>query len=143
MNVNVRLRTPTADPGPPVTERKQNGTVPDEIVPALLLAFAPMHKRAFGVAMGTAVALLLALMTVMALVLPSARAFPLGLLGEYFAGYSVSWPGVIIGALWGFVVGFVAGWFTAFCRNLSLAISTFLIKARAELTQTRDFLDHV
>jgi hypothetical protein len=40
-------------------------------------------------------------------------------------------------------VGFVAGWFFAFCRNLVLAFSVFLIRARAELNQTRDFLDHI
>ena len=120
-----------------------DGTPEEPLTPALLLAFAPMHKRAFGVATGTAAALLLALLTAAALLLPSARDFPLELLNEYFAGYSVSWSGVFIGAGWGFVVGFVAGWFTAFCRNLALAISAFLIRVRAELSQTRDFLDHI
>lgn len=129
---------------PPARREPPSGAIPAEpLAPALLLAFAPMHKRAFGIATGTAAALLIALATVAALLLPAAREFPLELLNEYFTGYSVSWGGVLIGAGWGFVVGFVAGWFTAFCRNLALAVSAFLIKVRAELSQTRDFLDHI
>jgi hypothetical protein len=114
-----------------------------QLPPALLLAFAPMHKFAFGVATGTAAALILASLTMGVLLLPNARSFPLALLRQYFVGYSVSWPGVLVGAAWGFAVGFVAGWFAAFCRNLALAISAFLIRAKAELSQTRDFLDHI
>lgn len=143
MQVQVRVRTPEGEPETPAVGQRQDRAPPGDVTPSLLLAFAPMHKRAFGVATGVAAALLVGVLTVLVLVLPSARAFPLGLLGEYFTGYTVSWSGVFVGAVWGFVVGFVAGWFAAFCRNLALAISTFLIKARAELTQTRDFLDHI
>jgi hypothetical protein len=75
--------------------------------------------------------------------MPSGDDFPLGLLVQFFAGYSVSWPGVFIGAAWGFVVCFVAGWFTAFCRNFALAVSAFLIRTRAEIDSTREFLDHI
>jgi hypothetical protein len=44
---------------------------------------------------------------------------------------------------WGFLVAFVAGWFLAFCRNLALAIIAFAIRTRAELSATRNFLDHI
>jgi len=110
---------------------------------ALELAFAPLHKRAFGVALGSAAALAMVIATVAVLVTDSAQNFPLGLLGQYFAGYTVTWPGVLVGAAWGFVVAFVAGWFFAFCRNATLALTAFAIRTRAELTQTRDFLDHI
>ncbi len=110
---------------------------------ALELAFAPLNKRAFGVALGSSGAVLMVLLTVAVLVTDRAQEFPLGLLGQYFAGYTVTWPGVLVGAGWGFVVAFVAGWFFAFCRNGALAITAFAIRTRAELTQTRDFLDHI
>ena len=110
---------------------------------ALELAFAPLHKRAFGVALGSAAALAMVIATVAVLVTDSAQNFPLGLLGQYFTGYTVTWPGVLVGAAWGFVVAFVAGWFFAFCRNATLALTAFAIRTRAELTQTRDFLDHI
>jgi hypothetical protein len=115
----------------------------EALLPALQLAFAPLHKRAFGIAAGAAGATLMALLTVLVLVSPWAKGFPLYLLREYFAGYTVSWLGVLVGALWGFVVAFVAGWFAAFCRNLALAISAFFIRTRAELDSTREFLDHI
>lgn len=114
-----------------------------QLLPALQLAFAPLHKRAFGVASGAAGATFMALLTAAAVISPRAKEFPLYLLREYFVGYTVSWSGVIVGALWGFVVAFVAGWFAAFCRNLALAITAFFIRARAELSATGDFLDHI
>ncbi|MGH7695146.1 MAG: hypothetical protein ACRENH_09195 [Gemmatimonadaceae bacterium] len=110
---------------------------------ALELAFAPLNKRAFGTALGSAGAVLMVLVTVAVLATDRAQEFPLGLLGQYLYGYTVSWPGVLIGAGWGFVVAFVAGWFFAFCRNAALAITAFAIRTRAELTETRDFLDHI
>ena len=97
----------------------------------------------FGAAMGVAGAIFMGLLTFVCLVSPRARDFPLQLLGEYFAGYTVTWGGVIVGMLWGFVVAFVAGWFVAFCRNLALAIIAFAIRTRAELEQTKNFLDHI
>lgn len=112
-------------------------------MPVVLYAFAPLHKRAFGVAAGVAGALVMAVLTIAGMLLPGAREFPLDLLAEYFQGYSVTWPGVLIGAAWGFGVAFVAGWFAAFCRNLALAISAFMIRTRAELDSTREFLDHI
>jgi hypothetical protein len=49
----------------------------------------------------------------------------------------------LIGAAWAGFVGFVAGWFFAFCRNLILTIVLFVVRSKAELAQTRDFLDHI
>ena len=118
---------------------------PDEqpVISAMLFAFAPLHKFAFGIATGVAGAVLMTLLTVAGMLLPGAREFPLELLGQYFQGYSVTWPGVFIGAVWGFVVSFVAGWFAAFCRNFALAVSAFMIRTRAEIDSTREFLDHI
>jgi hypothetical protein len=65
------------------------------------------------------------------------------LLSQYFAGYSVSFRGALIGLAWGMAVGFCAGWFVAFVRNFVLAVSLFLLRERAELDETRDFLDHI
>lgn len=113
------------------------------VISAMLYAFAPLHKRAFGAAVGVAGALLMAMVTVAGIVLPDVGQVPLYLLGQYFEGYSVTWPGVVIGAAWGFAVAFIAGWFAAFCRNLALAISAFMIRTKAELASTREFLDHI
>ena len=123
----------------PVAQEPQDAV----ILPTLMYAFAPLHKSAFGIATGTAAAALMLALTVARLTLPGARQFPIFLLREYFAGYGPSLLGVVAGTAWAFGVGFVGGWFGAFCRNLALAISSFVIRTRAELTETRDFLDHI
>ena len=113
------------------------------VISAMLFAFAPLHKRAFGIATGVAGATLMAALTIATILIPRAREVPMWLLEQYFEGYSVTWPGVLVGAAWGFGVAFVAGWFAAFCRNLALAISAFVIRTKAEIASTREFLDHI
>ncbi len=104
--------------------------------------FAPLDKRALGVAIGVAFAACVAGLTAINIV--QGLPWPgLILLREYFAGYSVSWGGAAIGAAWGFAVGFVAGWMLAFVRNVTLAVSLFLLHAKAELGESTDFLDHI
>jgi hypothetical protein len=115
----------------------------DELPPAASLLFAPIDKRAFGVAIGVVTGLMVFAVTVFDLLFHSPPSYGLQLLHQYFAGYWVTWPGAFIGLAWGFFVGFCAGWFLAFTRNLVLAISLFVLQTRAELDETRDFLDHI
>jgi hypothetical protein len=115
----------------------------EAIAPAVTMAFARLHKAAFGIATGVAGALVMGWLTLSVLVLSGAQDFPLNLMNEYFAGFDVSWRGLAVGMAWGGLVGFVAGWFAAFTRNFALATMAFFIRTRAELGQTRDFLDHI
>jgi hypothetical protein len=110
---------------------------------ALSLAFAPLHKRAFGVAVAATVAAAVFVVTAVAVVRGTAFTLPLGLLAQYFPGYAVSWGGAVIGAVWAGMIGYVAGWLLALARNTILAIMLFTIRTRAELATTRDFLDHI
>ena len=107
------------------------------------LAFEPLHKRAFGMAIGLATGLLGFLATAVVVVTQPEAGPGLRLLAEYFYGYTVSWPGAFVALAWGFVAGFAAGWFTAFCRNFIIAASIWLGRTRSELDATRDFLDHI
>jgi hypothetical protein len=115
----------------------------DALPPALARVFAPLHKRAFGMAFGLACALVMFGVTAGYLLRQPSPGFELGLLGQFFYGYTVSWSGAFVGAAWAFVVGFVAGWFFAFCRNLFIATWIFVTRERAALEQGRDFLDHI
>jgi hypothetical protein len=116
----------------------------EALPPALVQAFAPLHKRAFGTAVGLACAVAVFCVTGIYLLRQPERGFAdLALFGEYFYGYTVSWRGALVGAAWGFVAGFVAGWFFAFCRNLFLATWIFVTRERAALAATKDFLDHI
>jgi hypothetical protein len=107
------------------------------------LAFAPLHKRHFGTAIGVAAALVVSALTTLDLIVHPGDAGPIGLLQQYFTGYRVSPMGVVIGGLWAFFTGFVAGWFVAFCRNFALAAAVFWVRTKANLTASRDFLDHI
>lgn len=126
----------------PIRTRANSPSIDPTIPPSSALLFAPVDKRAFGAAIGSVAALLTAAVTIDTLLAPQTFG-ALALLSNYFAGYSISWPGVFIGALWAFGVGFVAGWLLAFTRNLSLAVSLFLLRSKADLSETSDFLDHI
>ncbi|MFN2602140.1 MAG: hypothetical protein ABR582_05210 [Gemmatimonadaceae bacterium] len=114
----------------------------DTLPRSATLLFAPLDKRAFGVAIGVALGVLIFAVTAVDLLIHSPW-LGLGLLGEYLVGYTVSWPGAFVGLLWGFALGFCAGWFVAFVRNVVMAVSLFILQTRAELDDTRDFLDHI
>jgi hypothetical protein len=120
---------------------------PEQVDPALprtaMMLFAPIDKRAFGAAIGTVSALAILVVTAGELLLRPEPSINLALLAQYFPGYAVSLPGAIVGALWAFAAGFCAGWFTAFVRNLVLAVSLFFLRSKAELADSRDFLDHI
>lgn len=105
--------------------------------------FLPLHKRAFGTATGLVAAIIVFALTVITIARPGENVFGLGLLGQYFTGYSLSWQGAFIGAAWAGFTGFVMGWFLAFCRNAFVAIMIVYVRTRAEFEQTRDFLDHI
>lgn len=129
-----------------MTSTRPNPDAP--VLEAIAFAFAPLHKRRFGMAVGVATGTLILLVTVIDLLVkgggvPRDPTFSLDLLGAYFAGYSVTWTGAVLGFGWGFVVGAVAGWFLAFIRNIVIATQVFLLRTRAELARTRDFLDHI
>ena len=113
---------------------------PDEFVAR---AFLPLHKTAFGVSTGVVAALAVFFATAMYLLRNPHPGFHLSLLSQFFAGYSVSWPGAFIGAVWGGFSGFIIGWFLAFSRNLLIGVTLFVVRRRAEWDQTKDFLDHL
>ena len=87
---------------PPEVER--------ELPRAAMLLFAPLDKRAFGAAIGVVAALAVGGLTALHLVVSPQPGIDLWLLSQYFAGYTVTWMGVVVGAAWGFATGFCAGW---------------------------------
>lgn len=111
----------------------------DEVVRSV----SRVHKRALGLAVGlTAAAAMFVFTAGHVLVRPEDR-LPLELLDHYFSGYDISWRGAAVGGWWAFVTGFVAGWFAGFLHNLVLALWLLSVRVRADLSSTRDFLDHL
>ncbi len=107
------------------------------------LAFAPLHKRHFGTAIGAAAAVVVSGWTLLDLLVNPGDPGPVELLAQYFTGYTVSPRGALVGGLWAFFVGWVAGWFVAFCRNFAMAAAVFWVRTKANLQASRDFLDHI
>jgi hypothetical protein len=109
-------------------------------------AFEPLfpraHKRALGVAVGSTAALVVFAVTVFHVVL-RVQGLPIELLSQYFYGYEVSWRGAWVGLCWGFATGFVAGWLLGFVHNFTVGMWLLVVRARRDLHQTRNFLDHI
>jgi hypothetical protein len=109
----------------------------------LTAPLAPVHKVAMGIAVGTICGAAIFALTVFHVVLQPAAALDIGLLAYYFNGYDVSWKGAVIGLFWGFLIGFVAGWFVAFVRNVVIAVRMLMLRGSADLAQANEFLDHI
>lgn len=122
---------------------KQASSVPPPIEIALARAFAPMHKRVMGIAVGITAGVTVWLLTAFHVVARPPDALSIEALSQVFYGYAVTWRGAFVGAWWAFVAGFVAGWFAAFLHNLTLALWLTLVRVKANLHETRDFLDQI
>lgn len=129
--------------------RRDGGGPPDPLAgvgdPTLrrtmAVALAPLHARAFGVAVGVAAALALVALTAVDALRDVDDRFPLGLLGVYLRGYEPTPVGTAIGALWAFAVGGAAGWIAAHVRNLVIALALVVTRARLRWLETHDVLD--
>ena len=100
----------------------------------LMAAFARMDAVALAVAIGAVCAIGLFLMTVTLLfkgAAPGAHVGPhLGLLGIYMPGYSVSWGGGVIGAVYAWVAGAAIGFVWAVLWNLTHYLYIILVVVR-------------
>ena len=106
-------------------------------------AFAPLHRSAMGLACGIVFGTLIFLVTVASTVRDWHSARHVGLLSQYFIGYSVSIRGALVGLIWGFATGYVFGWGFALLRNASVWIYLMSLRSRNDMEQYSDFLDHL
>jgi len=106
--------------------------------------FPRAHKSALGLAFGLLAGLAVFAITALHVVTHTrASGLPLYLLANFFAGYSVTWPGAFVGLAWGFAVGFIGGWLLGFVHNFTVGLWLFVVRTRQDLRQTRNFLDHI
>jgi hypothetical protein len=109
-------------------------------------AFEPLfpraHKRALGVAVGLTVGLAVFAVTALHVAL-HIEGLPIALLGQYFYGYEVTWRGACVGLFWGLATGFIAGWLLGFVHNFTVGMWLLVVRARRDLAQTGNFLDHI
>jgi hypothetical protein len=116
----------------------------EQLPSSILLAFAPIHRLAMGMAGGVVCGALLFLLT---MVLVVKGGYPVGptmsLLGHFLIGYEVTFAGAFIGLAWGLGVGFVLGYGFAVVRNIAVWLWLTVIRSEAEMEQYGDFLDHI
>lgn len=104
----------------------------------LVQAFARIRPIPLGVSCGIPAGLVLCVATVVLLIKaafdpPGTPVGPeLALLGHFFPGYAVTWPGALLGAVYGFLSGFVIGVLMASLVNLN-----HLVYMRALLRKQR------
>jgi hypothetical protein len=111
---------------------------------AIIKAFARMDKLAFAVSVGTVCGLAVFLATLVLILKGGHVVGPtLGLLGQYFAGYSVTLRGAVIGFGYSFLWGFLFGWLFAYLRNLLTGIYVFRIGKERELSTFKNFIDYI
>jgi hypothetical protein len=89
---------------------------------AIREAFEWVSARAWGLALAVLAGFGLFLATAILVVRGGPDPGPhLGLLGEYFPGYTVSWLGAFIGFAYGWVVGYAMGFFVGTLYNRIVA----------------------
>lgn len=98
----------------------------------LLQAFSRLQPVAFGISFGlVAGAGLFALTAILLVTDTTGNPGPhLGLLRHYMPGFSVTWPGALIGAGWGFGLGLLAGYLLAGLLNFQHALYLRLLERR-------------
>ena len=108
----------------------------NELTRMVIQAFARYDAVALGTAVGIVSGSLLFLATV-ALLLRGGRVVGpmLSLLGNYFIGYRVTWPGAVLGLLEASALGFLFGFVLAYAINLAVGFEEAAYRRRAELAQ--------
>lgn len=74
-----------------------------------------LNAKAFGLACGILWGVSVFIMTVWVILKGGGNT--LGLLDQFYIGYSISWLGAIIGLVYGFVDGFIGGYIFAWLYN--------------------------
>lgn len=113
-----------------------------ELEALLREAFAHYDPIALGIAVGSVCSLGLLLATALLLVRGGDPLGPmLSLLGNYFMGFEVSWPGAIVGAIEALIGGFALGYSSARLINISIESYEASVRRKIELERTLDPLE--
>lgn len=123
----------------------QKVTVPVSDADELIVeTFARLDPLALGVSLGSVTGLLLFLATVILLLKGGPVIGPrLGLLGNFFFGYQVTWAGAFLVMVQGAIGGLILGYLIAVCRNWIIDSYGYIIRRTAEAKASRDMLDKV
>lgn len=85
---------------------------------AMMAAVRRLGSRVLGIVCGLLCGFILFAATAFLVIKGGPVVGPhLSLLGQFFPGYSVTWPGAFLGFFYGFVCGFLGGWLVGWVYN--------------------------
>jgi Flavin containing amine oxidoreductase len=127
-----------------IREQPDIEPVLETVKEGLAQAFPKLDRVALGLSVGTVGGVLLLLSTfVLALKGGDVVGPNLLLLQNFFPGYTVSFPGSLMGLGYGFLTGFATGWVFAFLRNVAVFLFTALMQQRTERLLLRKLLQYM
>ena len=103
--------------------------------------FPRIHTVALGAAVGLTLGAAMFLLTVFHIFFQPD--VPIFLLSQYLIGYALSWAGAFVGLAWGTAIGFFVGVILGFVHNLTIDAWVLVLRARADLSRSRRFIDQV
>ncbi len=108
----------------------------------VVAAFARIDAVAMGSAFGLLAGLFVFTATIILVLKGGETVGPrLALLAQYFAGYTVTPLGSLVGFAYGAIAGFCAGWLLAALRNFGLAVYLNVVRVRSQMSSIHDMLD--
>jgi protoporphyrinogen oxidase len=111
---------------------------------AIIRAFARLDKFAFASSVGTVSGLAVLIATFILILKGGQVVGPtLNLLSQYFAGYSVSVEGALVGFGYAFFWGFILGWLFAYLRNFMTGLYIFRIIKERDYSTFKNFIDYI
>jgi protoporphyrinogen oxidase len=120
------------------------GEVAEVLRDAIAQAFPKLDRVAFGLSLGVAAGMLLFLATLILAIEGGEVMGPnLGLLSQYFPGYSVTPAGSLLGLVYGFTSAFIGGWLFAFLRNAAVFVYMAIAYRRAERQLLRQLVGYL
>lgn len=132
--MNTLKESQEIKPAPP------DPAITDEII---IQTMAKMDRLAFGLTIGILFGLGLFSITNFIVLQEGDPIGPiLGLLGNFFYGYTVTFPGSLVGLFYGFFAGFVMGWALALLRNFVTSIYLYLVRFKARMVSVNEFIDY-
>jgi hypothetical protein len=123
-----------------IKQKKSEPNTADELI---IQSLAKLDSVALGISIGTLFGLAIFVATIILIIKGGDLVGPnLSLLSQYFIGYEVTPIGSLIGLFYGFVTGFLLGWFSSILRNLIVTIYLNVFKLKGKMSAVNDFIDN-
>lgn len=108
----------------PETDQSEETRRSDDL---MIQAIRRIHSVFLGIVFGILFGLLIFVATIILMIKGGEEIGPhLGLLGQFFPGYAVTWGGSFVGGLYGFATGFLGGWLIGWVYNALISFKSHL-----------------